>query len=226
MTSGDVTWREAVVADDDPFFRLALTSVLTDHFGVRRVHQAGTLDDALEALAEAPAVGLALFDLAMPGMASPANLAAVRECHPDVTAVVVSASIRREDVLQALKAGVHGFIPKATSVEALVQALGMVRDGFVFVPSFITRPDPVSACGPGNAAAVRDAAVSLTRRQRQVLELIAVGQSNKEIARTLALGEGTVKIHVTALLKALGVPNRSAAAAWVSTTRMPDPASA
>lgn len=226
MTRGDQTLNEAVVADDDPFFRLALASVLTDHFGVSRVHQAGTLDDALEALAEASEVGLALFDLAMPGMASPASLAAVRECHPDVTAVVVSSSIRREDVLQTLQAGVHGFIPKATSVEALVQALGMVRDGFVFVPSFITRPDPVSACGPSNSAAGREAAASLTRRQRQVLELIAVGQSNKEIARTLSLGEGTVKIHVTALLKALGVPNRSAAAAWVSTTRMPDPASA
>lgn len=223
MATADGTWGEAIVTDDDPFFRLALASVLADHFGVRRVHQAGSLDEAIEVLAECPAVGLALFDLAMPGMASPANLAAVRECRPHVTAVVVSASIRREDVFQALRAGVHGFIPKATSVEALVRALGMVRDGFVFVPSFITRADFAPAGGTAGSPAGREARASLTRRQRQVLDLIAAGQSNKEIARTLSLGEGTVKIHVTALLRVLGVPNRSAAAAWASANGPPVP---
>lgn len=226
MPTVDCTWGEAIVADDDPFFRLALESVLTDHFGVCRVHQAGSLDDALEALAERPAAGLALFDLAMPGMASPASLAAVRECRPDVTAVVVSASVRREDVFQALRAGVHGFVPKATSVEALVQALGLIRDGFVFVPSFVTRADAVPPGGRAATPAGREALASLTRRQRQVLDLIAAGRSNKEIARTLSLGEGTVKIHVTALLRALGVPNRSAAAAWASANGPPVPAPA
>lgn len=218
MPATERTWTEAVVADDDPFFRIALTSVLTDRFGVGRVVQAGTFDDALERLTAMPTVDLALFDLAMPGIASPANLAAVRECHPDVTTVVVSNSVRRDDVFLALRAGVHGFVSKGSGVEALVRALGVIREGFVLVPSFVTRVEGEAAGGP--AAAARDVHPCLSRRQRQVLDLVADGRSNKEIARTLSLGEGTVKIHVTALLRALGVPNRSAAAAWAAANRV------
>ncbi len=216
-------WAEAIVADDDPFFRLALTSVLVEHFEIGRVHQAGSLDDALETLAETPTVDLALFDLAMPGMASPASLAAVRECHPHVTTAVVSCSVRREDVFQALRAGVHGYVPKGTSIEALVEALRMIRDGFVFVPAFVTQIDDASGQPPRTGSAVPGAVGCLTPRQRQVLELIAAGRSNKEIARMLSLGEGTVKIHVTALLRVLGVPNRAAAAAWAMASRAASP---
>lgn len=223
MSMTERTGGEAVVADDDPLFRLALASVLTDHFGIAHVHQAASYDDALEILAERPAVRLALFDLAMPGMGGPANLAAVRECHPDVITIVVSGSVRREDVFLSLRSGVHGFVPKGTSVEALVKALRMILDGFVFVPSFITRIEAVPANGSGGHAAGRETGGSsvgtLTLRQRQVLDLIVAGRSNKEIARSLSLGEGTVKIHVTAVLRTLGVPNRSAAAAWAAVNR-------
>ncbi len=209
---------EAVVADDDPFFRIALSSILKDQLGITEVHQVGSLDEALEALAEKPNVRFALFDLAMPGMESAASLLAVRECFPDVLTVVVSGSTQREDVFLALRTGVHGFVPKGAGVEALTRALRMVFDGFVYVPSFITRVPGAATSGATDRTVPREAAwdptASLTPRQRQVLDLIVAGQSNKEIARSLALGEGTVKIHVAALLKALGLPNRSAAAAW------------
>lgn len=208
---------KAVIADDDPFFRIALASILTGHLGFSDVHQVGTLDEALEALAEQSDIRFALFDLGMPAMGSPASLSAVRECFPEVLTVVVSGSTDREDVLLALRAGVHGFVPKGSSVEALIQALRMVFDGFVYVPAFVTRV-PRGGAPPTMPAAwtkaAQDPAAALTPRQRQVLDLIVAGQSNKEIARSLSLGEGTVKIHVATLLKALAVPNRSAAAAW------------
>lgn len=209
---------KAMIADDDPFFRIALSSILTGHLGVPEVHQVGSLDEALEALAEQPDIRFALFDLAMPGMGSPASLSAVRECFPEVLTVVVSGSTEREDVFLALRVGVHGFVPKGASVEALIQALRMVFDGFVFVPAFVTQVSSRGALNATTPMAWREGAsdptTSLTPRQRQVLDLIVAGQSNKEIARSLSLGEGTVKIHVATLLKALGVPNRSAAAAW------------
>lgn len=209
---------KAVIADDDPFFRIALASILTEHLGMSEVYPVGSLDEALEALAEKPDVRVALFDLAMPGMERPASLSAVRECFPEVLTVVVSGSTEREDVFAALRAGVHGFVPKGSSVESLIQSLQMVFDGFVYVPAFVTRvlePDsPRSKMPTVLRETANDATASLTPRQRQVLDLIVAGQSNKEIARSLTLGEGTVKIHVAALLKALGVSNRSAAAAW------------
>ncbi|MEE7456514.1 DNA-binding response regulator [Methylorubrum populi] len=209
---------KAVVADDDPFFRIALTSILKDQLGISEVQQVGSLDEALEALAEKQDVRCALFDLAMPGMESPASLSAVRECFPDVLTVVVSGSTEREDVFLALRAGVHGFVPKGSDVESLIRALRMVFDGFVYVPAFVTRVPGGGVPEAATPAAWREAAAdptaALTPRQRQVLDLIVAGQSNKEIARSLCLGEGTVKIHVATLLKALGVPNRSAAAAW------------
>ncbi len=101
-------------------------------------------------LAGRPEVRLALFDLAMPGMGSPSNLAAVRECHPAVTTVVVSGSLRREDVFLSLKAGVHGFVSKGTSIEELVQALRMILDGYVYVPAFVTQIEAAADGRAGN----------------------------------------------------------------------------
>lgn len=227
MPVEECTFVEAIIADDDPFFRIALASVLAEYFGIVQVHQVSSYDDALEMLAGRPEVRLALFDLAMPGMGSPSNLAAVRECHPAVTTVVVSGSLRREDVFLSLKAGVHGFVSKGTSIEELVQALRMILDGYVYVPAFVTQIEAGPTAGPGTLLAEREPSCvptgTLTLRQRQVLDLIVAGRSNKEIARSLSLGEGTVKIHVTAVLRVLGVPNRSAAAAWAAVNRLPSP---
>jgi DNA-binding NarL/FixJ family response regulator len=220
MQEADFT---ALVADDDAFFRLALGTILRRQFGCRTVLEAGSLDEALEHLGTDPGIGLALFDLAMPGMRRAASLAAVRECHPEVRVAVVSGSQDRADILQALAAGVHGYVPKSLGPQDLASALGRILDGDVYVPrSLADGPGPrvglldglIPPEAPPPAVATEAASLAqLTPRQRDVLGLLVEGRSNKEIARQLGLGAGTVKIHVAALLRAFGARNRAGVAA-------------
>jgi DNA-binding NarL/FixJ family response regulator len=208
----------ALVADDDEFFRMAIRSILSDRLGVAEVIEVGSLDDALERLAERSDITMALFDLAMPGMQGPANLGAVRETFPDILVAVVSSSRRRQDILTALDAGAHGYVPKGMGVEDLTLALRAILDGTIYVPlllSQVSTNDPDDAGGqfPGiDRRAAPEVLARLTPRQRDVLELLVKGQSNKEIARSLDLGEGTVKIHLAALFRNLAVRNRATAA--------------
>jgi DNA-binding NarL/FixJ family response regulator len=203
--------RIAVIADDHGLYRMGLAFTLKDRLGFDEVEEAASLDEALDKLGELGDVALALFDLSMPGMASAASLAAVRECYPDLPIAVVSASEDRNDVLEALAAGVNGFVPKRLVEDDLVAALRTVVAGAIFVP-----PSLASAAA-GRPAAERPAPPAdlarLTPRQRDVLELLIAGHSNKEIARALELGHGTVKIHLAALFRHLGVRNRAAAVA-------------
>ncbi len=217
--------RPVLVADDDAYFRLALTALLRGPLGFSRVVEAGSVDEALEQLsAEAGSVAMALFDLSMPGMNGPGPLAAVRECFPDVLVAVVSASEDRQNILNALANGVHGYIPKRFGPMELVRAINVVVAGDIFVPRSLA--DSFRNTKSGSAAASNDSdgivpnesvnsvvMAGISPRQREVLAFLVRGYSNKQIATALSLGEGTIKIHVTALLRNLGVANRASAAA-------------
>ncbi len=202
----------ALVADDDEFFRFALRSLLVE-LGFSEVIEAGSYDEAFQHLSESRSIALATVDLDMPGMGSAAQVRALREHFPNVRIVVVSASRKRRDILLSLAAGAHGYLPKALGVVDLSCALQIVIEGNIYVPALLAdlrtegrpvRPPPMDQERPLE---------TLTKRQRQVLEGLIEGQSNKEIARTMKLRENTVKTHVAAILKALGVNRRSAAAA-------------
>lgn len=206
----------ALVADDDEFFRIALATILRIKLGFEEVVEAGSLDEAIERLADRDDCFLALFDLTMPGMESAASLGAVREVRPDIKVAVVSASSRRSDILTALAAGIHGYVPKSLGAHDLAAALRVILNGAIYVPpSLAGRPPEPTEAAPSQAVEIpsRRAIESLTPRQREVLLLLVEGLSNKEIARKLRLGEGTVKIHMAALFRSLRVRNRQEAAA-------------
>lgn len=210
----EVSTAEVVlIADDDEFFRMALRVILIEKLGFSEVVEAQSLDDAVEKLSDRHDIGLALFDLSMPGMKSAASLRAVRECFRDVRIAVVSGSQRREDILLALSSGVHGFVPKSEGVALICRALKMIVNGLIFVPSAMSEiDDDDRETFVGYDHGPRVTLNALTPRQRDVLELLVEGKSNKEIARSLDLGEGTVKVHISALFRSLGTSSRSAAA--------------
>jgi DNA-binding NarL/FixJ family response regulator len=210
--------RVALVVDDDPFFRMALRGLLTSHLGCLEVIEAASFDEAVERLAECANVTIALIDLAMPGMSSPATLRVIRDTFPSTLVVMVSASSARRDIIQALQAGAHGYVPKSLGVAAMTAALQSILQGTIYVPALLS---DVATAGQarGVASTAQQAPLppltvdTLTPRQRDVLMRLMTGMSNKELARDLKLGEGTVKIHMAALFRNLGVKSRAAAAA-------------
>jgi DNA-binding NarL/FixJ family response regulator len=204
----------ALISDDDEFFRIALATILTKTLGFSTVVQTSSLDEAVEQLSARSDISLALFDLAMPGMKSPASLRAVRDCFGSLRVAVVSGSKKRQDVLLALDAGVHGYVPKSLGVGELAKALELIIRGIIYVPPWIAVLPPLAQAskGSGSASVPQLDLTGLTPRQRGVLELLVEGKSNKAIARGLDLGEGTVKVHMAALFRSLGVSSRTAAA--------------
>ncbi len=211
-------FRVALIADDDEFFRIALAFILKSEIGFLDVVEARSLDEAIEALSERADIELALFDLQMPGMESAASLAGVRDVHPQLKIAVVSASSRRADILAALTAGINGYVPKGLGARDLAEAVRKILGGTVYVPPSITHrssDENEAEAAPAPARAGDQASRmlgSLTPRQRDVLSLLVGGLSNKEIARKLKLGEGTIKIHLAALFRSLQVRNRQEAA--------------
>lgn len=215
--------RIGLIADDDAYFRMAVNAILTRQFGFSSVIEAASLDEALDRLSEHPEVSAALFDLSMPGMRTPTNLRAVRECFPNTRVAVISGSSSRRDILLALEAGVHGYMLKSLSIADLTAALQTVFNGGIYVPPSLADissapvdPIPVEqASGPAEAPPpepIEAAGSPLTPRQQDVLDLLVQGKTNKEIALALGLGEGTVKIHMAAIFRYFGVNNRAAAA--------------
>jgi DNA-binding NarL/FixJ family response regulator len=201
-----------LIADDHEVFRFGLSSLLRHSLGVATIVEAESFEAALARL-EDPRIGLAIFDLGMPGLGGPRDLAEVRVRRPEVRVVVLSASDAREDILEALEAGVHGYIVKSERTDPLIERLRYVLSGEIYVPPALAeRP-----ARPVEKVEVRKAGAlpleTLSDRQRQVLKGVVEGMSNKEIARSLALSEGTVKMHLAALFRALGASNRAHAAA-------------
>ena len=200
-----------LIADDHELFRSGLRQLLVDVLNATEVREAETFDQAIEMLTTEGAGDLILVDLRMPGMSGAEALAALRDGFPDAKVAVVSAWEERTEIIAALSAGVHGYVPKSLASADIANAIRSILDGHIFVPPALGRREPgkpvtVNA-DPG------DGGEKLTARQKQVLNELLKGQASKEIARSLDIAEGTVKIHLAAIYRALGVRTRAEAIA-------------
>lgn len=203
----------ALIADDHELFRSGMKQLLVDVLRAKDVREADSMDRALEILTNEGAGDLVLVDWRMPGMSGAESLAALRDGFPEAKVAVISAWEERADILAALGAGVHGYIPKSLPSAQIAAALKGILDGQIFVPPAIGKRESVGGESSGSFKLDQD---KLTLRQRDVLQELLKGQASKEIARTLDIAEGTVKIHLAAIYRALGVRTRAEAIAKMS----------
>jgi DNA-binding NarL/FixJ family response regulator len=199
----------ALIADDHELFRSGLKQLLNDVLDVADVREADSIDQAIELLTSEGGGDLILVDLRMPGMSGAEALAALCDGFPGAKVVVVSAWEERAEILAALAAGVHGYIPKSLSAAETAEALRSILDGRIYVPPLLGRREPRTLLHTDNARANE----KLTIRQKEVLSELLKGCASKEIARTLNIAEGTVKIHLAAIYRTLGVKTRAEAIA-------------
>ena len=193
-----------LIADDHPVVRQGLRTFLDLQDDITVVGEAADGEQAVELVGEL-APDVLLLDLKMPVLD---GLGALERLNGSATRVVVLTSVSdRSDVGPAMRAGASGFLYKDVDPSALVQAVRAVHGGQVLLAPEAAEAMLASAHGaPGP--------VPLTEREREVLALIASGRSNREIARSLAVAEKTVKTHVSNVLMKLGVQDRTQAALY------------
>lgn len=168
-------------------------------------------DAAGLAAADCEALDLAVVDLGMPGTVGCSHILALRGRCPALPIIVLSACEDAAMVRRLLDAGVRGFISKTDSSDIMLAAVQLVLSGGIYVPPLVLWSDQATGSVPPAADAT--GLPDLTQRQIDVLRLLVRGHSNKVIARELAIGEGTVKVHVAAIFRALGARNRTEAVA-------------
>ena len=194
-----------LIADDHPMVRDALARTvrkLENDAEIIEARDYAGIEDGMRGIPD-----LVVLDIDMPGMDGIAGIKRVRDAHPTVRMIVASGNDDPATIRKVLAMGVAGFLPKSEAPEVLLQALRLVLSGGSYMP-----PQALGDFRDGQLMSRPDAS-GLTARQLDVLRLVMRGEPNKGIARQLGLSEGTVKIHIAAILRALQSRNRTEAVA-------------
>jgi len=190
-----------LLIDDHPLFRDGIAAVIRQLDDNVNCVEAESCEESLQRLGDGERYSIILLDLALPGLDGMDGIALLRNAAPTTPIVIISATENTVTIRQAIALGAKGYIPKSSGKELILQALRLVLSGGVYLPThFIQTNDLPSSDTDG-----------LTQRQTDVLKLLAQGHSNKEIGNRLDLTENTVRTHVAAILKRLGVKNRTEA---------------
>lgn len=207
--------KRIVIADDHAIFRSGLRVLLDAHESDCEIIEAGNLQTMLNVLngCSEQDISVIILDLQMPGMDHHLGIAKVRNRFRQTPILVLSASEDAEDVYKSLSLGASGYIAKSAPMEKLLAAIKTVKAGGVAVPIEILSGMPQGAAIDAISVApsdtgFRERLFRLTPRQMEVLEMVAAGYANKDIAFRLRMNEGTVKTHVSAIMRQLDARNR------------------
>ena len=192
-----------LVVDDHPVVLEGLVALLQHSDLTLEVLQAADAAGGLALVHAHPDLAAVLLDLAMPGLSGLEAIDAFRHARPNLAIAVISARETADEVRRALAHGARGFIPKSSRPHTLLAAVRLLLAGEVYVPpAILAQPEPAAENG-----------AKLTPRQLEILDALSDGRSNKDIATQFGLAEKTVKAHVSAIFRVLGVVNRTQAAA-------------
>ncbi len=191
-----------LVVDDHRLFADAIASVLTGLGRGGRVQSCASAEEALGLLTGGLSVALVLLDLGLPGLRGIDAFRAIAKAAPEAPVVILTGAEPSADMHRMLREGARGVVHKRASAPELLTILNVVLAGGTHVPIELL----------GIASSEDEDEDPLTDRQREVLVLLARGASNKEIADRLGIAEATVRVHVSSVLRTLGVENRTQAA--------------
>lgn len=199
-----------IIADDHPLFRAALREAVAQLLPGVRIFEASSLETLQQVVAEHTDADLILLDLHMPGAQGFSSLVYLRAQYPAIPVAVVSAAEEPAVIRRSLDFGAAAYIPKSTPIDEIGSALRSVLDGGVWLPAGV--PDSSASDAEGKERELAQRIASLTPQQLRVLMMLADGRLNKQIAGDLEVSEATIKAHMTAILRKLGLYRRTQAA--------------
>lgn len=199
---------KVLITDEQALFRDGLSLRLKQIKPNISILQTSSLAEMQKTLSENPDIDIILLDIDLAELSAAEIIGKIKTMAPNAKIVAISTSEETKNIKKILSFGVKGYIPKRSDINILSGALKLILDGGTYLPPVLLENNLNINDENKNTSFLKK---NLTNRQSQVLDLIAQGKSNKQIAYDMGVSEATVKLHINALLRSLKVNNRTQA---------------